>query len=122
MVSFIIESLIQIHKLSPDTFRLRAHTHGLIVNAKATCMRSTSLAKLSLKHHEFTFFSLYNFSQLVNLLLRLHLISLELRLHFETFSVVIKKLVVGLAKQTFHLVNLLPHSHVLLFKVGEITH
>lgn len=52
------------------------------MDAKATGVSISGLVKTPLQHVKLTFFSLNYFSKVIDLMLRLNLIGLKLRLHF----------------------------------------
>ena len=110
--------MVQLEELRPHGLSIRIHTHRLIVHAEAalSCRNAPNLVQVALELHELGLFSLNYLGEVCNLNFRLLLVLLVLRLHLEHLALLVKELIVRLTKYALHLIELLPHGSILIFK------
>ena len=92
------------------------------MHAEPTMVSSSSFRKISLQVNQFSFLGFHDFGELSDFDLRLFLVAFKLRFHLQRLPLRIEKLVVSLTKYSLHLIQLMSHTLILVFKIGKFIH
>ena len=94
------------------------HTEAALRGGRDT----SDFVQVALELHQLALFRLDYFGQVSDLNLRLLLVLLVLRLHLEHISLLVKKLIVRLAKYALHFIKFSAHICIFILKNGKVAH